>query len=678
MKNKSSRDDRRSSDVRMPLNLTFRLREKSTQKTFDAISLNIHSYGIQIETKLPVFPKKIIELWPQDKVLNNQVVHGEICWVKPLNNKKALCGISFAHKMDWHIPLSILSHSFPPESSFDGFIPTGFVLDSIVDGVFSVDRKWVITSFNRAAEQLTGWSKEAAIGKSCQEVFKSSSCGNDCVLAESIHNGKPVENKSVFITHANGKRIATTISAAPLINSQGKIAGGVQVFRDVQAVMDRFLILDNIADGVFTVDKQWRITSFNKAAEKITGVPVVEALGKSCSDVFHASICGETCAIAHSMCTGKPETNRCIHIQGTDKKKIPVSICAAPMYDNQGNLIGGVETFRDLRVVKALQKSLIRRDTVGDILSKNPSMKRIFDILPHIAGSESNVLILGESGTGKELIARALHKMSDRRRGPFVAVNCGALPDTLLEAELFGYKAGAFTDAKKDREGRFAAAQNGTILLDEIGDISSAMQVKLLRVLENKYYEPLGSSRSVKANIRIVAATNRDLETLVQEGNFRDDLFYRLNVVKIHLPPLRERIEDVPLLADHFVEKLNIEKGRDIGKISEEALRLLMTYDYPGNIRELQNIIEYSFILCAGGLIRPEHLPSPFASKKDADAISGLEFLNPLPLAKIEKMAIYGSLKRNQWKRMMTCRELGISKDTLRRKITQYGIETLD
>jgi len=300
-------------------------------------------------------------------------------------------------------------------------------------------------------------------------------------------------------------------------------------------------------------------------------------------------------------------------------------------------------------------------------------MQKIFDILPQISSSDSNVMILGESGTGKELVARALHDLSNRSKSPFVAVNCGALPDTLLEAELFGHKAGAFTDAKKDREGRFAAAAGGTLFLDEIGDISTAMQVKLLRVLENKSYEPLGSSKTLTADVRIIAATHRDLEACVQAGTFRDDLFYRLNVVRINLPPLRKRMEDIPLLADHFVQKLNIEKSRDIGGVSDEALCQLMNHDYPGNIRELQNILEYAFILCPGGLVRPAHLPAPFAPKEDS-GMKDFEISKPLPLSKIEKIAISSSLKRNSWKKMITCRELGISKDTLRRKIAEYAI----
>lgn len=620
-------------------------------------------------------PLMDIELWPEDNILDAYYVHGEVSWVKALNGSgKVLCGINFKRRVDWNIPLPILAKTYTSPGGSGVMTSKDFILDSIVDGVFSVDQNWRLTSFNRAAEELTGWKREDALGKTCKEVFKSNCCGTECVLAESIDSKKPVENKSVFITHANGTRIGATISATPMLDMKGNVVGGVQVFRSAKASMQRAVILDNIADGVFTVDTNWRVTSFNKAAERITGLPQEVAIGRPCSEVFHASICGDSCAIAHSISSGKPESNRCITICNVDGARVPVSICAAPMYDNNGILIGGVETFRDLRVVKALQRKIFQRERLGEMISKSAPMKKIFDILPQIAQSESNVLILGESGTGKELVAWSLHNMSERSKGPFIAVNCGALPDTLLESELFGCKAGAYTDAKQDRQGRFAAAEGGTLLLDEIGDISPAMQVKLLRVLETKCYEPLGSSRTVKADVRIVAATNRHVEQLVQEGRFRDDLFYRLNVAKLELPLLRERAVDIPLLVEHFVEKLNAEKDRDIGGVSEEALRILMAYDFPGNIRELQNIIEYAFILCPGGLIQSEHLPSPLAAQVEP-VLGGMDLNSPMPLAQIEKRAIFWALNRNSWRRMATCKELGISKDTLRRKIAQFGLD---
>ncbi|KJS00296.1 MAG: Fis family transcriptional regulator [Desulfobulbaceae bacterium BRH_c16a] len=438
--------------------------------------------------------------------------------------------------------------------------------------------------------------------------------------------------------------------------------------------MQKALILDSVADGVFTVDRDWRITSFNLSAELITGWRREAAIGSYCSDIFCSSVCGKNCAVAESLYSGQPVANRSITIKNRNGKDVSVSISAAPLVDHDGNVLGGVETFRDLSVEMSLRLQLTQKYTFESIISKSPSMQRIFQIMPDIAKSESNVLILGESGTGKELVASALYHASARKNRPFVVVNCGALPDTLLESELFGYKAGAFTDAKKDKIGRFAAAEGGTIFLDEIGDIPQSLQVKLLRVLQNKVYEPLGSNVPVKADVRIIAATNKDLLELVKQGAFRDDLYYRLNVVNILLPPLRERIEDIPLLVEHFVEKFGAEKQKDIVGVSDEVLTLLMKYHFPGNIRELENIIEYGFILCPGGYIQLQHLPDAFVQEENFSDSRFLSAAEGLSLEEIEKLAIEVALRRNKWKKMKTCRELGISKDTLRRKITHYRI----
>lgn len=549
------------------------------------------------------------------------------------------------------------------------------ILDSVADGVFTVDRDWNLTTFNKAAEQITGFSREEVLGKPCSDIFHSSACGENCILAHSVESGAPICNRSVFIKGKNGHTIPISISAAPLTDPEGDVIGGVETFRDLTTVMTKDLVLESIADGVFTVDRNWRITSFNRAAEIITGWKRENAIGKSCADVFHSSICGENCAIAQSLYIGKPVANRSIFIRDVEGKEVPISISAAPLLDHEGNVIGGVETFRDLSLVAELRRQLSKRYTFGEIISKSPKMQNIFRILPEIAGSPSNVLILGESGTGKELVARAIHSSSPRGDGPFVAVNCGALPETLLESELFGYKAGAFTDAKQDRAGRFAAAEGGTLFLDEIGDIPSSLQVKLLRVLQEKVYEPLGSNKPVKADVRIIAATNRDLQTLVKEGLFREDLFYRLNVVRIQLPPLRERKEDIPMLAEHFTKQFSAEQGKDIVGVADPTMAILMRYDFPGNIRELENIIEYAFILCHGGFIQPEHLPDPFApTDKSSAEMDAMAPGKPRTLDDIERQAIHQALERNHWKRLATCRELGISKDTLRRKIERYEL----
>ena len=323
-------------------------------------------------------------------------------------------------------------------------------------------------------------------------------------------------------------------------------------------------ILDSINEGVFTVDPDWRITTFNRAAERITGVRRQDAIGRPCCDVFRASICERACALKGTLATGKPMVNATAHITSAAGERIPVRISTALLKDASGAVTGGVETFQDLSRVEQLRKELDSRYTFEDIVGRSPAMRELFEILPQIAESSSTVLIEGASGTGKELFARAIHSLSPRKKKRFVAVNCAALPDSLLESELFGYKAGAFTDARRDKPGRFALADSGTIFLDEIGDISPAMQVRLLRVLQERVIEPLGGTEPVKVDIRVVAATNKDLAELVRQGKFREDLFYRIRVIHLKLPALRERREDIPLLVDRMVAKFNRLQGKDI------------------------------------------------------------------------------------------------------------------
>lgn len=430
------------------------------------------------------------------------------------------------------------------------------------------------------------------------------------------------------------------------------------------------IILNSVADGVFTVDLEWRITFFNRAAERITGISMKEALGRPCCEVFRANVCQSTCVLNYTLETGNPVVNKPIVILRADGKEIPISISTALLKNDAGEVIGGVETFRDLSLEETLRKELKGQYQFQDIISRSPLMRRIFSILPHVAESESTVLIQGESGTGKELLSRAIHNLSQRAKGPFVALNCGALPDTLLESELFGHVAGAFTDARRNRPGRFAVADGGTLFLDEIGDISPALQVRLLRVLEERCYEPLGSSKSIKTDVRIITASNRDLARLVDEGLFRKDLFYRVNVVRLELPALAQRKEDIPLLADHFIEKLNRLQGRNIPGLSQEALSRLMSYHWPGNIRELENAMEYAFILCREGLIQTVHLPEHLRGSPEAPFL-----WDGGTLRDAERLAILQALERNNWKRMATARELDIDKNTLRRKIRQYSLK---
>ena len=435
------------------------------------------------------------------------------------------------------------------------------------------------------------------------------------------------------------------------------------------------VILDSIADGVFTIDNEKNVTSFNKAAEKITGISKEHAIGQKCFDVLHANICQTACVLEKTLKTGKEIIDLPIIVINSEGKTIPVSISTAVLKDKKGEIIGGVETFRDLSSIEELKKEISKRYTFEDIISKNHEIQKIFDVLPDIAESDSTVLIQGASGSGKELFARAIHNLSHRKEKPYIIVNCGALPDTLLESELFGYVKGAFTDAKEDKPGRFALAEKGTLFLDEIAELSTALQVKLLRVLQQKEYEPLGATFPIKANVRIIAATNQELQQLLARGTFREDLYYRLNVVKIELPPLSERREDIPLLVDHFINQFNLKKGKKIIGMPHHVLNVLMKYEFPGNVRELENIIEHAFVLCHSSQIEIEHLPKEFIEKFAEDKTSKKKSAGRIKEA--ENNLIIDALKKHAGNRSKAAEELGIDKSTLWRKIKKFNIQDI-
>ena len=425
-------------------------------------------------------------------------------------------------------------------------------------------------------------------------------------------------------------------------------------------------ILESISDGVFTVDPDWRVTSFNRAAEEITGIPRREALGRLCSEVFKSNMCEAECALKRTRKSGKPVINKTGYIIDANGDRIPISISTAVLYDADGNVIGGAETFRDLSEIVALRQELQGRLRIGDLVSHSQAMRPIFEMIPSLAASLSTALIQGETGTGKELLARAIHGMSPRSAKPFVAVNCGALPDTLLESELFGYKKGAFTGADRDKPGRFALAGDGTLFLDEMGEMSQALQVRLLRVLQEHTYEPLGATRLEKSNARILVATNRDLAAMVKRGEFRQDLYYRINVISLELPPLRKRKEDIPLLVEHFVERFNRLQKKSVAGFTPGAYSLLMAHDWPGNVRELENIVERAFVLCPGKWIGSEHLPGELTGfRSQSIEPGGFESVKRAA----EGQSILGALKRNGFNRAAAARELGIHKTTLYRKM---------
>jgi len=434
------------------------------------------------------------------------------------------------------------------------------------------------------------------------------------------------------------------------------------------------VILSSIADGVFTVDSERKITSFNRAAEKITGIPASQAVGKHCQDVFHSDIC-ENCLLQDTLETGIEAIDRPVNIINVQGEKIPISISTALLKNENGKILGAVETFRDLSTIEHLRKELKQSYSLEDIISKSPKMHKLFGILPDIAESESTVLIQGPSGSGKELFGRAIHNLSPRKNENYVVINCGTLPGQLFESELFGYEKGAFTDAKTDKKGKLALADGGTVFFDEIGELPLSTQVKLLRLLQEREYEPLGSTKTIKANIRVVAATNKDLKKLVAQAKFRDDLYFRLAVVKFDLPPLREKREDIPFLVDHFIRKFNAKTGKKIISVSPNVMSILMRYDFPGNIRELENIIEHGFVLCRSSIIKREHLPPELLqSESDFDKSKKLES-TPVTESIDEQASIITTIRNCGGIISKAAEELGMHRSTLWRKIKRYRID---
>jgi PAS domain S-box-containing protein len=428
-------------------------------------------------------------------------------------------------------------------------------------------------------------------------------------------------------------------------------------------------LFDSVSEGVFAVDTDYRIIAINESALQTLGIPLHNALGRNCRDVFQADICENNCAVCRVLEKGTPLQGVGASIKNGFGQMVPVTLSANKIMDQAGNVIGGVETFVDLT---RSQNQLERLDSAlsfHGIVTGDPAMKKLFEILPTISKSSTSILINGETGTGKNLVAKAVHNLSARAGGPLITVNCAALPETLLESELFGYKAGAFTGAVSDRPGRVSAAEGGTLFLDEVGDIPLGMQVKLLRVLQERVYERLGDQKTIPCDVRFITATHRDLLNMVSEGTFRRDLYYRINVLNIDLPPLRERKADIPLLTQQFVDQFSGSRGKKIIGVSSAALECLMAHNYPGNVRELENIIEHAWVMCRWQVIEPEHLPRRLRIHLSETDNGGKTGMN-----QVEAAFLAQALERNGWHRGKTATELGIHRTTLQRKIKKLGL----
>ncbi|NOY78107.1 MAG: PAS domain-containing protein [Calditrichaeota bacterium] len=575
------------------------------------------------------------------------------------------------------------SDHFPTEEDFRDFRQAG-------DGVLAVDENLIVISFSEAAERISGITSDQIVGKSCYDVLKMPICQKDQLVGQTLKSGRIFSNITTTLRHAAGETLEVVVSVSPLMSVEGGIAGAVLSFRDLTE-MDRLAsellirnrellrernkltaILNSITDGVFTINTDWQITSFNLAAERITGYSSNEVLGKHCWEVFRGSNCDTNCPMRRALQTGEPTFNLEVEIVSREGKTIPVSVTSSALINEKGEASGAVETFRDLSPLRELKSELEERYRFDQIIGKSKPMQDLYDLLEDVAATDATVLVQGESGTGKELVVKAIHFNSLRRSGPFISVNCAALPETLLESELFGYEKGAFTGAVREKPGRFELADGGTLFLDEIGEMSYPLQAKLLRVLDEHVIERVGGIKSIRVDVRIVAATNKNLRDAVETGAFRQDLFYRLNVVPIHLPPLRERKEDIPLLVDYFIQKFNEKMGKRIRGVSSEVLRIFMDYNWPGNVRELENLLEFSFIQCKTEIITVQHLPTEF--QRNFNTLRLTQEKPGEALLEYEKNLIYQTLIQNMGSRVKTARQLGMSKATLWRKMTKYGL----
>ena len=432
-------------------------------------------------------------------------------------------------------------------------------------------------------------------------------------------------------------------------------------------------MLDAVSDGVLVVDCDRVITFFNRSAEHITGFSATEVVGRRCSEVLRGSRCRGRCVLDEVLKTGQSVTGVELTILNRRNRDVPIGLSAAVLRNIQGDIVGGFETFRALPTDKDSGRNARGLHTLADIISRNHRMTRVLELVPDVAASSAAVLIQGETGTGKELLARAIHHASPRRDGPFVMAACSAVPDARLESDLFGHVAGAFPGARADRKGRLESAAGGTIFLDEIADTSPAMQVKLLRLLQDGTFEPMGSGETHTHDARIVAATRHDLKGLAAAGRFREDLYYRINTVCLTLPALRERREDIPLLAERFMERFIATTGKSVRNVSADGMHALMTYTWPGNVRELEQAIEHAFVLVKDVTIHIEHLPDEVARAATARrlprAVDGRSIL-----AASERQAIETVLDRFSGNKVATSRELGISRSTLWRKMRKLGI----
>jgi PAS domain S-box-containing protein len=558
------------------------------------------------------------------------------------------------------------------------------ILDELSIGAFTVDGERRVSAMNLTAQALIGMRDAQAVGQDCREVFMGVPCLAHCPFKA---GGRGEAGEPVVALHDEDDEVhLVTRLASAIYGPRGELAGCMTILQDLSPIVhliDRIhheerslkMILDSMDIGIFTVNRGGHITFFNTGAETITGFNRRDVLGKPCTTLFAETGSEDACRIKEAMADGRSRASRDGWVRTLDGVLVPIRANYLALRNEKGAIVGGLAVFQDLTLVHQLNQAVQGRYTYHDMIGRDPAMRRIFEMMDVVAATDATVLIEGPTGTGKDLCAKVLHSASRRSEKPFVKVNCAAIPENLLESELFGYVKGAFTGAVQDKLGRFQEADGGTIFLDEIGDLPLSLQAKLLRVLEDREFYRLGSRHTLAVDVRIISATNRPLPVLVKQGLFREDLFYRLNVFRIELPALRDRQMDLPLLIGQVLRRLGTAKGFSTPELSENTMKTLLAYGYPGNVRELENILEHALIVCRGGTIRVKHLPRYLLEQEEPEmpAPSGRRMPRAASAGQ-ERDRILTELHRHQWNRVRTARALGMDRTTLWRKIKKYRL----